>query len=97
MATAARLDSPDAQLCREVRLGNAQSSYAKRKQKAGAVIPHRLCSYELSSSVQLFANFRNALGQQIVGDRAFHRLREDGGRRGNRGIGRRRTDVGQRL
>jgi len=48
-------------------------------------------------SVQLLADFGNALGQQIVGDPALHRLRQDGGSGGYRGIGRRRTDVGDRL
>src|SRR6201996_5324074 len=47
--------------------------------------------------VQLRANFRDALGQQVVGDLALDRLRQDGGGRGDRGIGRRRTDIGDRL
>ena len=43
------------------------------------------------------ANFGNAPGQQVVGDLALHRLRQDNGGRAHRGIGRRRTDVGDRL
>src|SRR6478672_293646 len=49
------------------------------------------------ASVQLGANFRNALGQKIVGDLALHRLRQDGGSGSDCGIGGGGADVCQRL
>src|SRR3984893_17201047 len=55
------------------------------------------CCYELKLSVQLFADLDDTLGQEIVGDLAFHRFRQDGGSRGHRGVGRGRTHIGQRL
>src|ERR1700676_1808096 len=50
-----------------------------------------------TESVQLFANFRNALGQQLVGDLALHRLRQDGGSGSDGGVGRGGADIGQGL
>src|SRR6202790_3850186 len=50
-----------------------------------------------TESVQLFANCRNALGQQLVGDLALHRLRQDGGSGSDGGVGRGGADIGQRL
>src|ERR1700689_3786594 len=62
------------------------------------MMSRRLSSFrELDSSVQLFANFGDALGQQIVGDLSLHRLRQDGGGCGHRGVGRGGTDIGKRL
>src|SRR5439155_5479438 len=49
------------------------------------------------ASVQLGADFRNALGQEFVGDLALHRLRQDGGSGSDRGVGGGRADIGQRL
>src|SRR6266480_222405 len=48
-------------------------------------------------SVQLCADFRDALGQELVGDLALHRLRQDGGSGSDRGVGGGRADIGQRL
>ena len=71
---------------------------SRAHKKTGAMVSRRLVvDTQGSSSVQLGANFRNALGQQVVGDPALDRLRQDGGSRRNRGIGSRRADVGQRL
>src|ERR1700681_3867347 len=50
-----------------------------------------------TESVQLFANCRNALGQQLVGDLALHRLRQDGGSGSDGGVGRGGAHIGQRL
>src|SRR6266436_7090079 len=49
------------------------------------------------ASVQLGADFGDALGQELVGDLAFHRLRQDGGSGSDRGVGGGRADIGQRL
>src|ERR1700709_265336 len=48
-------------------------------------------------SVELGANFRDALGQQIVGDLALDRSLQNVGGRSDRGVGRRRADVGDCL
>src|SRR5258707_1167714 len=48
-------------------------------------------------SVQLGADFGNALGQKLVGLLALHRLRQDGGGGGDCGVGGGRADIGQRL
>src|SRR5258707_7184100 len=49
------------------------------------------------ASVQLGADFGDALGQELVGDLALHRLRQDGGSGGDRGVGGGGADIGQRL
>src|SRR5437868_12715191 len=49
------------------------------------------------ASVQLFANVLDALAEQIVGDLALHRLRQDGGGGCDRGLGSGGADIGQRL
>src|ERR1700727_1871848 len=56
-----------------------------------------LSSRELDSSVQLFANCGDSLGQEIVGDLSLHRLRQDGGGCGHCGIGGGGADIGKRL
>src|SRR4249920_3032696 len=48
-------------------------------------------------SVQLGANFGNALGEQVVGDGALDRLRQDGRGGRDRGVGGGGANVGQRL
>src|SRR5205823_45912 len=45
----------------------------------------------------LGANLGNTLGQQVIGERALDRLRQDRRRRRHRGIGGCRTNVGDRL
>src|SRR6266446_9079661 len=49
------------------------------------------------ASVQLGADFGDALGQELVGDLALHRLRQDGGSGSDRGVGGGGADIGQRL
>jgi len=51
----------------------------------------------MTGLVQLFANFRNALGQQVVGDLALHGLGQDGGCRRHGRVGRGRPHIGQCL
>src|SRR5260370_19977851 len=48
-------------------------------------------------SVQLGADFGDALGQELVGVLALHRLRQEGGSGSARGVGGGGADIGQRL
>src|SRR5207302_9804053 len=65
--------------------------------KAGAIVSRRLLWVGRKRSVQLGANFGNALGEQVVGDRALDRPRQDGRGGFDRRVGGGGTDVGQRL
>src|SRR5260370_3369866 len=49
------------------------------------------------ASVELGADFGDALGQEFVCDLALHRLRQDGGSGSDRGVGGGGADIGQRL
>src|SRR5450631_4312497 len=78
------------------RSSRAMTSELKNESRRNHLAPAVVLT-NLNPSVQLGANFGNALGQEIVGDRSLHRLRQDGRGRGYRGVGRGGADIGQCL
>src|SRR5581483_5806560 len=81
---------------RQARAPGGDSTDAYREQKKPAQAPAFFAN-DYRQSVQLLANLGNALGQEVVGDRALHRLRQDGGSRRDRGIGSGSAHIGERL
>ena len=60
---------------------NSEGGTRKSQRIAGTRVESADGLFACCRSVQLFANFRDALGQQIVGDVALHRLRQDAWKR----------------